>query len=83
MMADAHDFDDKDEEIPKLIDTNDAMNQVADQSKRVPLTILTGYLGAGKSTLISHILTKKHGHRIAVIVNEFGDTADIESESVI
>ncbi|TIA92559.1 hypothetical protein E3P99_00551 [Wallemia hederae] len=69
---------DYDTEIPELIEASDS----ADQSKRVPLTILTGYLGAGKSTLISHILTKKHGHRIAVIVNEFGDTADIERRAV-
>jgi len=44
----------------------------------VPLTILTGYLGAGKSTLLDHILTAQHGRKIAVIMNEFGQTNDIE-----
>ncbi|CED84707.1 Cobalamin synthesis protein [Phaffia rhodozyma] len=49
---------------------------------KVPLTLLTGYLGAGKSTLIQHILSADHGLRIAVIMNEFSDTADIESRSI-
>jgi cobalamin biosynthesis protein CobW len=40
---------------------------------RVPCTIVTGFLGAGKTTLIRHVLTHGHGRRIAVIVNEFGD----------
>ena len=56
------DFDD---EIPTLIDSNELV-EIPDD-KKVPLTILTGYLGAGKSTLISHILTERHGHRIAVM----------------
>jgi cobalamin biosynthesis protein CobW len=40
---------------------------------RVPCTIVTGFLGAGKTTLIRHILANAQGRRLAVIVNEFGD----------
>jgi cobalamin biosynthesis protein CobW len=40
---------------------------------RVPCTIVTGFLGAGKTTLIRHVLANAQGRRIAVIVNEFGD----------
>lgn len=36
---------------------------------RVPVTILTGFLGAGKTTLFNHILTASHGKKIAVIQN--------------
>lgn len=40
---------------------------------RVPCTIVTGFLGSGKTTLIRHLLTNAQGRRLAVIVNEFGD----------
>jgi cobalamin biosynthesis protein CobW len=40
---------------------------------RVPCTIVTGFLGAGKTTLVRHLLANANGRRLAVIVNEFGD----------
>ncbi|MDQ2090602.1 cobalamin biosynthesis protein CobW [Marimonas arenosa] len=40
---------------------------------KVPATIVTGFLGAGKTTLIRHMLENAGGRRIALIINEFGD----------
>ncbi len=39
---------------------------------KVPATVITGFLGAGKTTLVRHVLEHARGRRIAVIVNEFG-----------
>lgn len=40
---------------------------------KIPVTVVTGFLGAGKTTLINYILTENHGKRIACIENEFGE----------
>lgn len=40
---------------------------------KIPVTIITGFLGAGKTTLIRHLLQNNQGRRIAVLVNEFGE----------
>jgi cobalamin biosynthesis protein CobW len=52
-------------------------------TSRIPATVITGFLGAGKTTLIRHIITHAKGKRLALIVNEFGDVgmdADMISE---
>ena len=41
---------------------------------RIPVTIITGFLGSGKTTLIRHIISNAAGKRLALLVNEFGDT---------
>jgi len=45
------------------------------------VTILTGFLGSGKTTLLNRILQEDHGHRIAVIENEFGEVG-VDSEII-
>ncbi|MBU6448506.1 MAG: GTP-binding protein [Rhodospirillales bacterium] len=49
---------------------------------KLPATIITGFLGAGKTTLLNRILTSRHGEKIAVIVNEFGEIG-IDGQLVI
>ena len=41
--------------------------------RRIPATIVTGFLGAGKTSLVRHLLATPTGHRLAIIVNEFGE----------
>ena len=48
----------------------------------IPTTILTGFLGAGKTTLLNRILHEDHGHKIAVIENEFGEE-NIDNEILV
>ncbi|TPX61603.1 hypothetical protein CcCBS67573_g08907 [Chytriomyces confervae] len=50
----------------------------------VPVTIVTGFLGSGKTTLVTRILTDQtHGKRIAVLLNEFGDSAGIDKSLTV
>jgi G3E family GTPase len=44
-----------------------------ERGHRIPITLVTGFLGAGKTTLIKHFLEREAGARTAVIVNEFGE----------
>lgn len=48
----------------------------------IPTTILTGFLGAGKTTLLNRILQQPHGHKIAIIENEFGQE-NIDNEILV
>ncbi|KAJ5732079.1 hypothetical protein N7493_003560 [Penicillium malachiteum] len=73
-----------DEAPPDLVDVTTvpsdppASSPIEEEPSRVPITLVTGYLGAGKTTLLNYILNEKHGKKIAVIMNEFGDSSDIE-----
>ncbi|KAF9128903.1 COBW domain-containing protein 1 [Mortierella sp. 14UC] len=85
--------DDDDEEMPDLVETlvdptataasssaakNDDEDEDGMPKKKIPITIITGFLGSGKSTLLDYILTEKHDFKVAVILNEFGDTGGID-----
>ena len=50
-------------------------------SKVIPITVLTGYLGAGKTTLINHVLNNQEGYKVAVIVNDIGEV-NIDAELI-
>lgn len=54
----------------------------AKTDRRIPATVVTGFLGSGKTTLINRILREQHGRKIAVIVNEFGEIS-IDGQLVI
>ena len=49
--------------------------------KTVPITLITGYLGSGKTTLVNHILRNSKNHKMAVIVNDLGEV-NIDAELI-
>ncbi|XP_014492869.1 COBW domain-containing protein 1 isoform X2 [Vigna radiata var. radiata] len=67
----------EDEEPPLAIQIQ-GNDEFIYQKSSVGVTLITGYLGAGKSTLVNHILNSQHGKRIAVILNEFGEEIGVE-----
>jgi cobalamin biosynthesis protein CobW len=43
------------------------------RASKIPATVITGFLGAGKTSLVRHLLAHSRGRRIALVINEFGD----------
>ncbi|RMY09905.1 hypothetical protein D0868_03982 [Hortaea werneckii] len=83
---------DEDDDAPPMLVAADGSDPAAstlnadmDDVKiaRVPISIITGYLGAGKTTLLNYILTARHGKKIAVILNEFGNSSSIEKSLTV
>ncbi|KAK9361301.1 CobW/HypB/UreG, nucleotide-binding domain-containing protein [Lipomyces starkeyi] len=77
-----------DDEVPALVDLQTPVEHeqntayIEQDDKKVPLTIVTGYLGAGKSCLLNNIMQQTN-KKIAVIMNEFGDSVDIEKSLAV
>jgi cobalamin biosynthesis protein CobW len=58
---------------PKLPNGDDARRIDVRPMAKIPVTIVTGFLGSGKTTLIRYVLEHAQGRRLALIINEFGD----------
>ena len=44
-------------------------------ARKIPATVVTGFLGAGKTTMIRHLIEQANGRKLALVINEFGDLA--------
>lgn len=58
------------------------MKSEASMISRIPVTIIAGFLGSGKTTLVNHIIASNRGIKIGVIVNDFGEI-DIDSNLIV
>ncbi|KAI9293254.1 COBW domain-containing protein 2 [Neoconidiobolus thromboides FSU 785] len=75
------------EDIPELVLIEEKKSEVQNINEtgikgKIPITIVTGYLGSGKTTLLNYVLTQPHGKKIAVILNEFGESSGIERNTL-
>ena len=68
----------RDDELERLL----SMPSADCSRDPIPVTVLTGFLGAGKTTLVNRILSEPHGLRIAVLVNDFGEI-DVDGELIV
>ncbi|XP_044488058.1 COBW domain-containing protein 1 [Mangifera indica] len=75
-------MEDEEERPPLAVQIDKPAQERSYSSKNadvsVGVTVITGFLGAGKSTLVNYILNVQHGKRIAVILNEFGEEIGVE-----
>ncbi|KAK2636087.1 hypothetical protein Ddye_030879 [Dipteronia dyeriana] len=75
-------MEEEEEEAPLAVQLDETAEATSyyhnDDDVSVGVTIVTGFLGAGKSTLVNYILNAQHGKRIAVILNEFGEEIGVE-----
>ncbi|KAF8040414.1 hypothetical protein BT93_B2598 [Corymbia citriodora subsp. variegata] len=77
-MEDAAELDEAPPLAIEIPGASDPKQGTEDGGASVGVTVITGYLGAGKSTLVNHVLNSQHGKRIAVILNEFGEEIGVE-----
>lgn len=76
------DFATKPEYLATIQDTKEYEQKPPKVTSKIPITIVTGYLGSGKSTLLE-MIGRKSKKRLAIILNEFGDSTAIEKSVTI